>query len=112
MKRRTLPQAGCQTKNPPNCRFSRVRDSQKVCNVQIWHAHFMNGVFQRTCVPQSSAFRRAHLHEAATVRLDTEVFFLDFMVVIFGCSIACPFHCVLFSFGAVHWPSRAASLGQ
>jgi hypothetical protein len=27
--------------------FSYISDSQKVCNVQIWHAHFMDGVFQR-----------------------------------------------------------------
>jgi hypothetical protein len=26
--------------------FSYIPDPQKVCNVQIWHAHFVNGMFQ------------------------------------------------------------------
>jgi hypothetical protein len=26
--------------------FSYIPDPQKVCNVRIWHAHFINGVLQ------------------------------------------------------------------
>jgi hypothetical protein len=41
-----LPQVGCQTKARRIAGVPWIPDSHGVCNVQIWHAHFMNGVLR------------------------------------------------------------------
>jgi hypothetical protein len=44
--------------------FSYVPDPQKVCNVRIWHAHFINGVLQMTLFgPATRDLRRGKLGE-------------------------------------------------
>jgi hypothetical protein len=45
--RRAMSQSVCQSENPTNLGFESFCVPRKVCNVQIWHAHFMNRTFPR-----------------------------------------------------------------
>jgi hypothetical protein len=50
---------------------SRLPDSQKVCNVQIWHAHFVNGMFQWT-----ATFKAHFLDQPQSIKVPSHYVFL------------------------------------